>query len=205
MINDLENKISAFRDTFSCEAKNAINNKEFIMNYCLKNRAWKDTVIREKFIKESEVIKNKDNIIAILKNELVNNTTVICDDFDKWHDSLCSNNSYGMKYGLWQKFINMTFKNLFCVKTMFCEFDSIWDKCHCPIDTIISKSIYEQLKEMGVEKSELELSYKISQSDKEINWNNISQENYKKLQKQIGLICEDSITPLQFDFLFWEN
>lgn len=69
---NLQKKITLFSNSFSIAAKEKLNNKEFILDYCLRNRAWRDTVIREKFNKDSEIIKNKDNIINILKDEIKN-------------------------------------------------------------------------------------------------------------------------------------
>ena len=111
-----------------------------------------------------------------------------------------------MRYGVWQKLINMTFKYLYCVKDVFPEFYDIWGLCHCPIDTVIAKQIHSKLSEMNVKPSELVLSDKISKSDSFINWNYISKENYFKLQEQVIFICErDDIFPIEFDFLYWKK
>ncbi len=64
---DFYNKVIAFKNTFSKVAKSSIENKNYILDYCLTKRAWKDAVIREKFNSTSTIIKNKLDIITILK------------------------------------------------------------------------------------------------------------------------------------------
>ncbi len=212
----MEDKVSKMTDAmrcFYCSFSSAMKNhvdegrKDAVLDYVLRSRAWKDATIREKFNRNSTIICNKENIIGILKNELTTNTKEISRDFDSWHNSLCSKTDYGMRYGIWQKFINIAFKNLYCVKHLFPEFSNIWSKCHCPIDTQIAKKIYLTLRERGtVSEEDLFLSLRISQSSTEVNWNSINQEQYKKIQGQVKKICkEEKITPLEFDFLFWGN
>lgn len=204
MENDVTCAVTAFKNTFSKAAKKAITDKEFMLDYCINNRAWKGAVIRERFNKESKIIKNRAAISKILKDELVGNVDAICKNFDEWHANLCNRTDYGMRYGVWQKFVNMLFKNLYCVKELFPEYERIWDKCHCPIDTRIAKILYEQLKVRGLSKDELELSRKISKSTG-ITWNSIDEENYKLFQNQIMMICkQENLTLLQFDFKYWK-
>lgn len=71
---------------------------------------------------------------------------------------------YGMRYGVWQKFINLVFKNLYCVNELFSEFKDIWSKCHCPIDTKIAKVLNEKLNGLNIPTDELELSYKFREA-----------------------------------------
>ena len=87
---DFDNKVIAFKNTFSKVAKSSIENKNYILDYCLTKRAWKDAVIREKFNSTSTIIKNKLDIITILKKELVGNIVSICDNYDAWHDRICN-------------------------------------------------------------------------------------------------------------------
>ena len=205
MDQNIDIKVLEFKTTFSKTAKNAINDKNFILEYCIVKRAWKDAVIREKFNKESNIIKNKSNITAKIKNELLTHSEYICKNFDEWHNSFCELTDYGMRYGVWQKFINMIFKNLYCVKELFPEYDEVWNKCHCPIDTVISEQLYNQLKLLNAPEKELELSRKISRSN-QITWNNISKENYIIFQNQVLHVCkQQNITPLQFDFKYWNK
>lgn len=161
---DFDNKVTAFKNTFSKVAKSSIDNKNYILDYCLTKRAWKDAVIREKFNSTSTIIKNKLDIIAILKKELVGNIVSICDNYDAWHDRICNITDYGMRYGVWQKFINMVFKNLYCVNKLFSGFKDIWSKCHCPIDTKIARVLNEKLNGLNIPTDELELSYKFREA-----------------------------------------
>ncbi len=201
---DINSKVVIFfEEQFSVEAKNKINNKKWILRYCIK-KAWIDATISERFKKDSLIIKNKENIICFLEEQLHNNHYNICRDFNYWHNSVCESTIYNMRYGVWQKLINMTFKYLYCVKTQFPEFSAIWHSCHCPIDTIIAKQIYNKLKDKNVNECDLLISQKISKSDKNINWNNITKQDYLKLQNQIKSLCIDmGVVPIEFDFLYW--
>lgn len=201
---DLEIKISDFKNGFGKAAKNRIDDKLYILDYCLTKRAWKDAVIREKFDPSSTILANKTTIINILKNELTSNVNEICNDFNNWHNKMCSITDYKMRYGVWQKFINMTFKNLYCVNDLFPEFKEIWSKCHCPVDTKIAKNLNTALKGLNLPVDELKLSYLISKSQ-QITWNNISRENYLEFQRQVNLVCgQENTSPLEFDFIRWK-
>ncbi len=190
---------------FSSEAKSLSKNKQWILNYCIR-KAWVDATISERFNKSSLIIANKKSIVAFVEKELTNNTEYICSNFNQWHNSVCEKTDFDMRYGVWQKLINMTFKYLYCVKETFPEFNEVWKECHCPIDTIISKQVYNQLSKMNVTPNELVLSKKIAKSDTVINWNNITKKDYCKMQSQIKQICKkERIYSLEFDFLYWNN
>lgn len=201
----LENVLGFFEEFSKVAKKKASErDREFLLDYGLK-KAWKDAVIHERLHKPSSIIENKIAIGAILKAELVGNLSEIYRDFDGWHNDLCERTDYGMRYGIWQKFINMLFKYLYCMKELFPEFNDIWAKCHCPIDSIIAGNLRDQLLLLGVSKEELELSYRLSRSD-QITWNYISKENYAKFQEQVQLVGKaQGISPLEFDFLYWKK
>ena len=206
MLTSIVNSVSNFINVvFSKEAKKKLaeNDREFLLDYILEKKAWIDATIYERKQKPSTIMSNKRMIITTLADEINSNAQEICRDFQNWHKKICRRTDFGMRYGVWQKFVNMTFKYLYCMKDLFPEFDSIWSQCHCPIDTIIAKSLNTQLQRIGASQAELELSYLISRS-KKISWNNISEKNYETFQKQVLQVCEvDNITPLQFDFLYW--
>ena len=189
---------------FSQEAKNNLNDKEYMLNYFLSVKAWKDATLRERFQgKKSNIINNKTVIVDFLKKEITENNEKICKDFDAWHNGICKNTIYGEKYGFWQKYVNMTFKYMYCRKGLFPEFDGVWAKCHCPIDSIIAEQLYNILVTMNYPKDELVLSKSISRSGS-VNWNNINEEQYKKFQSQVNEFCKkEKITPLEFDFKYW--
>lgn len=204
---EIDNNIKIFFEKyFSSEAKKHLTNKEWILHYIIKNKAWVDATISERFNSGSNIIKNKEYIIANLENELLNNSEEICESYDLWHSTVCNRTVFDMRYGIWQKLINMTFKYLYCVNEIFPEFSCVWKKCHCPVDTVISKQVYNRLLSMNLGSDELMLSKKISESDSVINWNHITESDYLALQEQIKMICEnEKISQLEFDFLYWNK
>lgn len=166
--------------------------------------AWRDTIAHERFNKESNVIKNKNDIYKVLKNEIYAMNCNSQQDFDNWHSTLCGNNLHDMRYGLWQKLINMTFKYLYCFNLCsLYNFKFIFEFCHCPIDTHVASIVCKKIKadECGV----LNLARRIATSEKGYSWNFITEENYLQIEKTIKIICDkEKITPLQFDILYWQ-
>lgn len=218
---NIDEKIKEFVETqFSKKYKTNLCkfSENDLLDYVLK-KAWVDTSMRERMNKGSLVMANKLNILDFLKKEILTNTLVI-ENFDLWHHATCSLTTYGMRYGLWQKLINMTFKYLFCINRltkkycpnypdgMFHQFNSIWDKCHCPIDSIISKSLYAKLIAYNstiapIAPIDLQLVKSISESGA-INWNNINSTQYAKYRELMDIICKkESISHLTFDLLYW--
>jgi len=76
------------------------------------------------------------------------------DHFDTWHretsDSLVkiyANGSFDVFAGQTQKWINMTFKNIFvCGETRLLGYDPLYRFCHMPVDNVV----LEQLAEEGL-------------------------------------------------------
>ena len=202
-----------FEEAFSKTMKTAIGAKsateEAVLDYCLL-KAWKDAALRERFNAGSPIIANKEKIKLVLKQELLHSDKIVS-DFELWHSTLCKNGEYGMKYGIWQKFINMTFKYMFCCNVVagyFPQYDSVWAKCHCPIDSIIAKITCELLSsdtQYSATAEELALVKSISVSGT-VSWNTLNEEQYNLFQKQVKRICDrESVSPLEFDFLHWEQ
>jgi len=77
------------------------------------------------------------------------------DHFDAWHrqtsDSLVNiyaDGSFNMFAGQTQKWINMTFKNIFvCGDTRLSGYDPLYPFCHMPVDNVV----LDQLAEEGLE------------------------------------------------------
>lgn len=211
MKNEITQKIEAFvSNAFNEEMKNNLKNGEadqdILLDYCLK-KAWVDATLRERFHAGSSIIHNKVNVMMILKSELCHNNCILT-NFSAWHSSLCKRTDFGMKYGIWQKFINMTFKYLLCCNRMagyFPRFDPIWDKCHCPVDTIIAKRTLELLSSDTLSEETSFVLKSISQSGP-VSWNHLNEEQYLIFQNQVKKICKKKeISPLEFDFLFWRS
>ena len=178
--------------------------KEELVDKAIEH-AWDDAVIYEKRYKNNiDIIKNKDEICDILKDEINNKNFASQEEFDKWHTEICQNELHGMIYSLWQKLINMTFKYLYCCNlTGLNNFDFNFEYCHCPIDTHIAKTVFRKIKDDT--SKDLNLAWNIATSQKDYSWNYITKENYLKIQEAIKDICnDDNNTPLQFDIFYWQ-
>ncbi len=213
-------------DMFSKEAKKNLDNVSKcsscdcncdLLNYLI-NKAWQDATMRERMNKTSAIIANKSKIVAKLVDEIKNNFGAICANFDKWHNDMCSDTTYGMRYGVWQKLINMTFKYIYSINAItgkcFDFLSSTWDKCHCPIDSYISNPLYNELVSLSstntlITKSDLDMVKSIEKNGEhpcKITWNNINPLQYKRYQELVKIVCDKyHISPVEFDVLFWEQ
>lgn len=209
----VEKKIEKFcEEQFSKEAQK-MEKPEDILDYCIR-KAWADATQRERFKgQDSKIIPNKKDIQEILTSQIKSifetETKKIksSSDYNKWHNEICSIEDYGMKYGIWQKFINMTFKYMYCFKRIKSKFD--FQYCHCPIDRIIAQRADTLCVVCGLKQSRIMKS--IAESGK-VNWNEMKAEHYQEVRNKIQEITENCTinnsdtrhpTELEFDFLLW--
>lgn len=174
-------------------------------------KAWGEAMQSERFKGKagSTILQNKEELIKTLKDAIKN---PVYGDFDSWHDTMCQNTDYGTRYGVWQKFINILFKYLYCANVMtngkmFSEFNSIWSKCYCPVDSVIAKKLYVLMSKHNFTDEEKELVKSISKNGA-INWNNIDRDNYRLFQDIVARCCQYEgidISKLEFDFLYWDS
>lgn len=203
----VDEKIKDFYKKYFSKA--AKEGKEVPLEYCI-NKAWADATQRERFNgQQSEIIKNKDKIKNYLENQI--RDRMFSNNYDEWHRRMCSQEEY-LPYGIWQKFINMTFKYMYCYRQCKDEkefYDIKFEDCHCPIDRVITKRADTLCIVCGLKKSEIMTS--IAESG-ENNWNNMNEEQYQEVRKKIREITEKCTinnsdtrhpTELEFDFLLW--
>lgn len=200
----VDEKIEKFYNEYFSKQAQDMEDPDNVLEYCL-NKAWADATQRERFNgKQSKIIQNKEKFVAILKDEI--NAGKFSPDYDTWHNHMCNNDDEGMTYGIWQKFINMTFKYM-CCSGKFPEIE--FSQCHCPIDSIIAQRADALCIVCGLERSEKMKS--IARSGKP-NWNNMDTDEYGEVRKKIREITEkctinnsDTVHPteLEFDFLLW--
>ena len=173
--------------------------KDELLYWIIDKKAFRDATIAERFNTSSLIMKNGKEVKKILYEEIRENQKEILADFDKWHNLICENDEFGEKYGVWQKLINMTFKYMYCVKEYFPEFDEVWDKCHCPLDSRILEGLYYVLKAQRLNGTPCdELKQKVTK------WNSITPDTYKDVQNKLLFICnKNNISRLEYDFIIW--
>lgn len=190
---------------FNKEAKSC-GDEDKMLDYCLR-KAWQDAISRERFAGKgnSVILQNANQIKRKLKTELTEELDRINNDFSFWHRNMCEDNAFGMRCGVWQKFINMAFKYMYCAyqkKEIFQQYDAVFEKCHCPVDSIIAKKVYAQLAKTD---SRYEL-VKLVACNGNINWNNMTYEQYLVIQSVIGSLAKkENLTPLEYDFAHWDE
>ena len=199
-INDFLSKSSCvFLCRFiSADIKDKIRNHNIneneLVKYIVHNKAWVDMTQSERFKHSSTVKANRTAIEDKLLNELRTNKAAIISDFDNWHERMCGDTSYGMRYGLWQKLINITFKYIFSLYICagyFKDVEKIKNALHCPVDSIIAEKLIGVADELGVSLSaaERDLFERIATSAGG-GWNNITPAEYKDFQKVVKRICK---------------
>ena len=127
--------------TFSKEWQKKLDENNYcdteLIKYCL-SKAWPDAIIyvrKKKSASDATILANADNIKQRLFDGITALNLTDDFDFDVWHDEMCSNTDYGMKYGVWQKFINMSFKYIYCINDKLDNPIALdFKKCHVPLD-----------------------------------------------------------------------
>lgn len=204
----IKNSQQFYDRTFSRTAKK-LNDDNALIEYCI-NKAWQDATIRERYNKASEIIKNKTNIQQKLKIELSGDLSTLINNFDNWHQTLCENKDYGMRCGVWQKLINMTFKYIYVAnkcKNLLNKFEPIFPYLHCPVDSIIAKSVLENItnNELEIDEECLNIISSISKSG-EINFNNLNYKQYLIFQSAVKKLAKAlNLSNLEYDILMWRT
>lgn len=202
--NELENKVRGFKEKSFSKAAKQLKEKEKLLDYCIK-KAWADAMQRERFkgFKDSKILQNSEVIKKRLKDEI--KTKNYAAGFDAWHKKMCENTDYNMRVGVWQKFINMTFKYLYCVREYFDEIGD-FSFCHCPIDSWIAAKMIKN-KLITSNDNGYDLVYSIANSGK-TNWNNIEYGDYMQFENVVENVLknkESRMSKVAFDFIYWEN
>ena len=180
-----------------------------LLEYIVRRKAWLAMTRRERYNNGSTVMANRAAIEDKLLSELRTNKAAIISDFDNWHERMCGDTSYGMRYGLWQKLINVTFKYIFSLYICagyFKDVEKIKNALHCPVDSIIAEKLIDVADELGVSLSaaERDLFERIATSAGG-GWNEIAPEEYKTFQKVVKRICKtlNLSSKLYADIIFW--
>ena len=179
--------------TFSKAWQKKLDEKSYtddgLINYCL-SKAWPDAIIyvrKKNSPSDSTILANGEEIKQRLFDAI--STSAWGNDFDAWHDNMCSNTDFGMKYGVWQKFINMSFKYIYCINDKLNNPITLdFENCHIPLDdnTLLWCS------NKGITNITA--------------WNNVSQDEYIAIRN--GIRCEiesnsNVDNALQLEFLVW--
>jgi hypothetical protein len=179
---------------------------EMILSYCLR-KGWIDAIARERFTQHSKIIANAPTIIASLRKGIVDLSESVC-NFESWHNSLCMSSEYGMRYGVWQKFINMTLKYLYCFKDVPSIKGRIpWNDLHCPIDSVIAGQTFLIMQQLGIADADKIIESIAKNGLLGVSWNNINKDEYEHVQSTVSDLCMLQHIPskLAFDFIYWSR
>lgn len=178
---------------FKNEWVRKIENGNFIdddlLRYCL-DKAWPDAIIyvRKKNSQNDETILNSvEDIKNLVFSEIKQNSYQ--KNYDQWHDDMCKNTTFGMRYGVWQKYINMCFKYIYCINDKLknpINFD--FNNCHMPLDD--NSLLWCRNNEITTIEA----------------WNNISRDEYINIRDGIKNYLRGNKNidnALQIDFIVW--
>ena len=180
--------------TFNNAWKRKLDDRSFkddeLIEYCL-DKAWVDAIIyvrKKNSPNDTIILDNSDNIKQRLRTAIL--TGAWNDDFDTWHNDMCENTDFGMRYGVWQKFINMSFKYIYCINdTLTTPIDpEILKQCHIPLDD--NTLLWCRNKRFT------EIT----------SWNSISKDEYIIIRDRVKEFVDnnqDLDSALQLDFWVW--
>lgn len=178
-----------------------------LIGYCI-NKAWNDAMIYEKYSKNSQLKDNKDKIkekfIIYIKNNRESQEIILKPKelFEKKSQELKEKGlefvvnfqgEDGAYFGVFQKFINMSMKYLFCVKGKL-KLKIDFTQCDVPIDSFIldwCKQVFKDGEQINL---------------KDVVWNNLKIEVYIKIQEGIRAYVGEinkNISPLELEFYVW--
>lgn len=181
--------------TFSTAWQKKLDEKSYsdndLIKYCL-SKAWLDAIIyvrRKNAPSDSTILENAEKIKQLLFVDITTSAWNKGENFDTWHNNMCSKTDFGMRYGVWQKFINMSFKYIYCINDKLdkpIELD--FKECHIPLDdnTLLwcrNKAITDITA-----------------------WNKVNQNQYIPIRDGIRKEIESNSnvdSALQFEFLVW--
>ncbi|MBR2406487.1 MAG: hypothetical protein IKB04_05540 [Clostridia bacterium] len=179
--------------TFSKAWQKKLSEKSYsdndLIKYCL-SKAWPDAIIyvrKKNSPSDSTILENAEGI----KQRLFDDITASAwdNDFDAWHDNMCSNTDFGMRYGVWQKFINMSFKYIYCINDKLDNPITLdFKKCHIPLDD----NTLLWCRNKGITDITA--------------WNKVNQNQYILIRDGIRKEIESNSnvdSALQFEFLVW--
>ncbi|MBR6503133.1 MAG: hypothetical protein IKT42_06800 [Clostridia bacterium] len=180
--------------TFSKEWKKKLGEKSYsdadLIKYCL-SKAWPDAIIyvrKKNSPSDSTILANAEEIKECLFTAITNSAWSV-DGFDTWHDNMCSNTDFGMRYGVWQKFINMSFKYIYCINDKLDNPIALdFKECHIPLDD--NTLLWCRNKEITDITA----------------WNNVNQNQYILIREGVRNVIENNSTvdsALQLEFLVW--
>ena len=133
-------------------------------------------------------------------------------DFDDWHHEMCekflacfnNKNFNNLKYGKAQKIVNMTFKNIYCLRDAESKED-YFKYCHMPLDSLTLEWVYRKVKPTNGAKYTRNNIPAWSKLCYDSSKENASILSYKSIQEDIRKHFENSTewTPLTAEFVIW--
>ena len=167
------------------------NNPHEVINQCIR-RAYKDMLSAGRYYinkSHNEYICEKFKILLESKKFIFSRDLIdeVCGLFGE-QEKIKYNEKFVTRFGLSQKFVNMTYKYLY-VFNDYTQLNIDFSNCDCPLDSVILKK----------------LDYK------EKVWSKLNQEDYikvqniisKKLEKENLSIELKEISNLAYDFINW--
>lgn len=171
-----------------------------LLQYCISKRAFGAATAYEHFVPDSRIICEKEAIVQAAIEKIAQLQPGI--NYDEWLYTACRDTEYSMRFGIWQKILNITLKFMYlfhCRGGYFADYAWVWEQCHCPVDKIIRNIVVQKIRQDGID---ADINYL-----KNITWNFITEEQYRYFQSVIAQLCEREAiaSNMFFDVLYWER
>lgn len=159
------------------------NNRDELIDYVIKNKAWNDTIIYERMKKKSQILKKRDDVCEALIKEIrkLNNSS----RFQLWHKSTLerlAKDFFEANYGMAQKFLNMSIKYIYFLELAYgitlidkLSFGVFKEDFDVPIDSFILKwLIYNSVEDQEF----------FERAEEITSWNKMKNSIYPFVQKK---------------------
>ena len=109
-----------------------------------------------------------------------------------------------MRFGLWQKMINVSLKEMYLFYAecgYFAEYAWLWEGgfCHCPVDRIIRNILVDHIRMYNLPID--------VESLRSIVWNFIEEDQYISFQNAVEQLCQREClsSKMQYDIMYWRR
>lgn len=183
--------------------------KRALNDFTPRTEEIKKKITRDEMLEKLE--KKECGFLAAFKKYFEEAPAKSQNDFDDWHHKMCekfcacfNDNFENLQYGKAQKIVNMTFKNIYCLKGAEKKED-YFEQCHMPLDSLTLEWVYRTMKPTNGKKYTREKIPAWSKLCYDSSKENTAKLDYISIQEDIRKHFENSNewTPLKAEFVIW--
>lgn len=199
--NDIGDEIKSFRTRMNAKVAVIDKNNNNVLDYAVYNayRDMQPRTIKGHNIADTQTLREDmaEKFLDYFKGSAPKERA----DFDEFHKTTCSYFLRELnkivpdpqKFGKAQKFVNMTFKYLYCFDNAE-KYEDHFKFCHMPIDSYTLNWYFDNQKQLQKQKKITKSAIK--------NWSSLTERQYGSLKDDIREMLPGE-TPLLVEFRIW--